>query len=132
MYNIKHLTKVSAFLLFIATLQSCNTPSGPGIYKNEKISSSDQSRFHELNDKLFAALKTDDEPQLEFIMSEDFIAATNRKRAVELVSNRFKEDDYKMLDEYYVVNRYIHGDTIKSALTGGKYTVYCPGGVKEM
>lgn len=132
MNNIKHLKKISVFLLFIAILQSCGSPSGPGIYKNEKISSSDQSRFHDLNDKLFAALKTDDEPQLEYIMSQDFIDVTNRKRAVELVSNRFKEDDYKILDEYYVVNRYIHGDTIKSALTGGKYTVYCPGGVKEM
>jgi hypothetical protein len=134
MKHIKALSNITLVLLTAFILQSCdNGPAGPGIWKNDQISSSDQSRFHDLNDKLFAALKTNDESQLENIMSEDFIAVTNKKRQVELVSNRFKEDKYKLLDEYYVSSRFIHGDTIKGVLKGGgNYSIYCPGGVKEM
>ncbi|WP_184544258.1 hypothetical protein [Mucilaginibacter sp. FT3.2] len=133
MQTIKPFTRIAALLLIIFVLQSCGAPSAPGIYKNEKISSSDQSRFHDLNDKLFNVLKTNDEAQLESIMSQDFILVSNKKRQVELVSNRFKEGTYSLLEEYYVVNRFIHGDTIKSALPdGSKYSIFCPGGVKEM
>jgi hypothetical protein len=131
-YN-KPLIGTVLILITIAFLQSCDKSSPIGIYKNEKIDDAAKSRFHELNNKLFAALKTNDEPQLEYIMSEDFMAVTNKKRVVELASNRFKEDEYQLMDEYYVVSRYIHGDTIKSTLKdGGKYTVYCPAGVKEI
>jgi hypothetical protein len=128
----KPFTRISIFLFTVFALQSC-APPAPGIYKNDKISSGDQSRFHDLNKKLFAALKINDEAQLEFIMSQDFIAATYRKRQVELTSNRFKEGEYSLLDEYYIVNHYIHGDTINANLKGNNnYKLYCPGGVKEM
>lgn len=132
MKYINSLNRIFFFLLTVFVLQSC-APPAPGIYKNDKISSGDQSRFHDLNNKLFNALKTNDEAQLEFIMSQDFIAGTGRKRQVELASNRFKEGTYTLLDEYYIVNHYIHGDTINANLKGNaNYKLYCPGGVKEM
>ncbi|MDN3583631.1 hypothetical protein [Mucilaginibacter flavus] len=134
MKRVKALSNITFVLLTAFILQSCDSsPDGPGVWKNDKINASDQHRFHDLNDKLFAALKTNDESNLEFIMSEDFIATKNKKRLVELASNRFKEDKYKLLDEYYISSRYIHGDTIHSNLNGsGKYSLYCPGGIKDL
>ena len=124
------LSQVLGLLLIIITLQSCE-PTQPGSWKNEQISSPD--KFHQLNTELLKQLKLSDEKELENIMSRDFINVPNRNRQIELVSNRVKANDYSLLDEYYVVNRYISGDTISSGDKGPKgYSLTYQGATHEM
>ncbi|MEZ2335209.1 hypothetical protein AB6735_06220 [Mucilaginibacter sp. RCC_168] len=124
------LSRVLGFLLVLATLQSCE-PTQPGSWKNEQISNPD--KFHKLNDELLKQLKVNDEKQLENIMSNDFINTLYKNRHIELVSNRVKVNDYILLDEYYVVNRYISGDTISSGVKGpAGYSLTYQGATHEM
>ncbi len=124
------LSQVLGLLLVIVALQSCE-PTQPGSWKNEQISSPD--KFHQLNTELFKQLKVNDEKQLENMMSRDFIDHPYRNRKIELVSNRVKANDYTLLDEYYVVNRYISGDTISSGIKGPNgYSLTYQGATHEM
>lgn len=124
--------KLFAFLLIIFALQSCE-PTQPGSWKNDQISGSDREKFHKLNDELFARLKVNDEKNLESIMSKEFIENAYKNRIIELVSNRVKAADYTLLDEYYTVNRYIDGDTIKAASTSlNSYSVIYQGITHQM
>jgi hypothetical protein len=126
------IIKLLAFLWIIFTLQSCE-PTQPGSWKNESIDKSDREKFHKLNDELFKQLKVNDVKQLESIMSKEFIDNTYKNRLIELVSNRVKTADYNLLDEYYVVNRYINGDTIKTGTKGiSSYTLIYMGIAHQM
>src|ERR1700754_1210649 len=108
--------RLLAFLLIIFALQSCE-PTQPGSWKNDQISNSDREKFHKLNDELFTQLKVNDEKELEAIMAKEFIENTFKNRTIELVSNHVKAADYTLLDEYYTINRYMDGDTIKTSNT---------------
>lgn len=124
--------QLPAFLLVIFTLQSCE-PTQPGSWKNENIDKSSREKFHKLNDELFKQLKVNDEKQLEYIMSKEFIDEPGKERMIELVSNRVKTADYSLLDEYYTVNRYKDIDTIKTGTTGiNSYTLTFLGATHEM
>jgi len=124
------LSQVLGLLLIMVTLQSCE-PTQPGSWKNEQISSPD--KFHQLNAELLKQLKVNNEKDLENIMSRDFIDTRGKNRQIELVSNRVKATDYTLLDEYYVVNRYISGDTISSGIKGPTgYSLTYQGATHEM
>ncbi|WPU94892.1 hypothetical protein SNE25_05080 [Mucilaginibacter sabulilitoris] len=120
------LTILPAFLLIILVLQSCVSKQ-PGSWKNDQIAEKDRKEFHKLNDELFKQLKVNDEKQLENIMSKEFIETPHKERKIELVSNRAKTDNYSLLDEYYVINRYKDADTIKTGTKGlNSYTLNYP------
>jgi len=124
--------RLVTFLLTIFALQSCE-PNQPGSWKNEQISDSDREKFHKLTGELFTRLKVNDEKNLETMMSKDFIDNTYKNRSIELVSNRVKAADYILLDEYYTVNRYMDGDTIKAASTTlNSYSVVYQGITHQM
>lgn len=124
------LLQIFGLLLIMAALQSCE-PTQPGSWKNEQINKPD--KFHQLNTELLKQLKVNDEKELENIMSRDFINVPSKNRQIELVSNRVKANDYILLDEYYVVNRYIAGDTISSGVKGPNgYSLTYQGATHEM
>jgi hypothetical protein len=124
--------KLLGLLLIIFTLQSCE-PEQPGSWKNENIAKSDREKFHKLNDELFKQLKVNNEKQLEYIMSKEFIDEPGKERKVELVSNRVKAASYSLLDEYYVINRYKNNDTVKTGTKGiNSYTLNYTGTTHQM
>jgi hypothetical protein len=126
------VTKLLGLLLVIFTLPSCE-PEQPGSWKNENIAKSDREKFHRLNDELFKQLKVNNEKQLEYIMSKEFIDEPGKGRKVELVSNRVKAASYSLLDEYYVINRYKNNDTIKTGTKGiNSYTLNYIGTTHQM
>ncbi|WP_183565611.1 hypothetical protein [Mucilaginibacter sp. SP1R1] len=127
-----YFIKALAFLLLVFTLSSCE-PTQPGSWKNDKIDKSDREKFHLLNAELFKQLKVDDVKQLENMMSKEFIESTYKNRQVELVSNRAKTATYTLLDEYYVVNRYKDGDTVKTDTKGvNSHTLNFQGATHQM
>ncbi|MEN0056904.1 MAG: hypothetical protein AAGC65_24710 [Mucilaginibacter sp.] len=124
--------RLLAFLLITFAIQSCE-PRQPGSWKNDQISSSDREKFHKLNDELFSRLKINDEKDLEQIMSRDLINYPYKNRSVELVSNRVKATDYTLLEEYYVVNKYIDVDTVKTTSTNlNSYSIIYQGLTHQM
>jgi hypothetical protein len=109
--------KLFSFLLLVVALQSCLN-NKPGIWKNDEISSGKRSDFNDLNKQLFASLKANDNKQLGFIESQELLADNYMNRQVDLISNSLKTENYKLLDEYYVVNRYKTFDTIDAVPKG--------------
>jgi hypothetical protein len=66
-------------------------------------------------------------------MSKEFIDNTSKNRLIELTSNRVKAADYTILDEYYTVNQYMDGDTIKpSNINITSYSVIYQGITHQM
>jgi len=98
------LAKLSFILLAIAALQSCHKPAKPGIYRNDRIEAGQRNDFHALNAILLQELKTGKADALADIMSKEMIDDHSKYRQVELVSNRLKEGDYSVLDEFYIVS----------------------------
>eukprot|EP01037_Dinobryon_pediforme_P003733 gene3733-3779_t len=89
--------------------QSCVVT--PGTWKNEQISSGKRDDFHQLNDKALRLLKADDTKGLKSMLSKEMNAGNN-DRQIELIGNRLTDNDYDLLDEYYVVHKYKDTDTV--------------------
>jgi hypothetical protein len=78
------------------------------------------------------ALKANEVKGLKPFLSKDMLTDIS-DRQVELISNRLTDNDYKLLDEYYVVHKYKDTDTI--AVKNGdvnRYAVLYPNAAKEM
>jgi hypothetical protein len=114
---VMRFIKSFGFLLIIVALQSCMNDK-PGYWKNDQISSGKRSNFHELNNQLLASLKANDLKQLEFIESKELLANSYMPRQVDLMSNGLKKENYILLDEYYLINKYKRLDTIKELSKG--------------
>ncbi|MFI5159898.1 MAG: hypothetical protein ACHQHN_01410 [Sphingobacteriales bacterium] len=105
MMTFKHLLKTSLLIMVVpAALQSCHKPAQPGIYQNDQIESTQRSDLHALNTILLQELKGGKADALSDIMSKEMIDDHSKYRQVELVSNRLKEGDYSVLDEFYIVS----------------------------
>jgi hypothetical protein len=91
-------------------LQSCWKPSGT--WKNDQISSSYRSDFHDLDKQLLQALKADDNNQMQILESRELLNNGSVEKAVDVISNLYKKSDYELGDEYYVVNKHKTLDTI--------------------
>jgi len=104
--NPKPLLKTLFFILITAAaLQSCHKPAAPGTYQNEQIPADQRKDFHAINDQLLQDLKANKPKDLDGIMSKEMLDDHNRFRQIELVSNRLKEGEYSVLDEYYIVHK---------------------------
>jgi len=95
-------TNLYICLALLAILQSCK--EAPGTWVNDKIAAEKRSKFHELNDQLLSALKSNDALQLENIMSREFLENPGKNRQIELCSIRMREGKSYLLDEYYIVH----------------------------
>lgn len=127
----RYFLKLSGFLLLVFALQSCTEKSGS--WKNEKIKAGKRQDLHKLSDQVFTALKANDLGQVKLFMSKELIENTYTPRQVELISNSLSDYGYNLLDEYYVVNKYIDADTINAGGNGiNSYDLYYPGTAREM
>ena len=125
----KFIISFTFWLAFM--LQACNKV--PGSWKNEKISSGKRDDFHQLNNEALKYLKENDPKSLRSLLSAEVIDEGHLERRVELISNRLNDNAYTLLDEYYVINKYVDHDTLK--YTGGdinRYSLQYPGVAKEM
>jgi len=124
--------KLAYVAILFAFLKSCGGPTQPGSFKNDKISSGQRDDFHQLNTQVLKVLKADDVKGLNPFLSKEQIGTIPDKQ-VELISNRLVDNEYTLLDEYYVVHKYKDTDTVRAE--GGdvkRYAVLYPYAAKEM
>lgn len=84
----------------------------PGTWKNDQINSSAREDFHKQDDQLLKYLKADDIDQIKTIESRELLESNAEVGVDDKASNLLKSSDYKLYDEYYVVNKYKDADTI--------------------
>ena len=103
--NLKPLLKTLFFVsIAVAVLQSCHKPAIPGTYRNDQIPKDQRQIFHTLNDEMLQGLKANRPRDLESVMSKEMLDDHGRFRQIELISNRLKEGEYSILDEFYIVH----------------------------
>jgi hypothetical protein len=120
---------VCALFLF---LQSCGGPTVPGAFKNDKISSGKRDDFHQLNTQVLKVLKADDPKGMQPYLAKEMLGE-NIDRLVEHIGNRLTDNNYDLVDEYYVVHKFKDTDTV--ATTSGdvkRYRLLYPFKAKEM
>jgi hypothetical protein len=126
LYSNQFKTALVCAMLLVT--QSCG-PTVPGSWRNEKIKSGKRDDFHQLNTEVLRRLKANG---LKSFLCKDMVG-NNTERQVELISNRLKDNDYDLLDEYYVVNKYRDTDTVRT--TNGeinRYRLLYPAKTTEM
>jgi hypothetical protein len=126
-----YLFNLTCLLLLAAVLQSCTEHAG--IWKNDQIKTGKRDDFHALTNEVFTSLKANDLNHAKLLMSKELIENTYTERLVEIVGNHLNDAKYSLLDEYYVVNKYIDTDTIKATGRGiNNYELYYAGTTREM
>ncbi len=101
------------FILMVAFAISGCMPPDPGIWRNDKIKAGDREHFHQLNDQLFKAIKAGNVHDVEDMMSQQLLDDNSAKRKIQLIGNRLNANEYSVLDEFYVVHKFIGDQTIK-------------------
>jgi len=115
MKSIRSLIFNSFYIaISFSVLESCSGPAQPGSWKDAEIKSSIQSDFHQRNQDLFKLLKQGDVNGLKNYESGEMVDNPGISRMVERVGNHLKSEDYTLLDEYYVVNKFKGEDTLSS------------------
>lgn len=122
-------------LLTVLTIQSCKLGNS-GIWKNDNIDKDTKEQIKVLNDKLFKAITTNNVNDIKLLMSEKLLekGVSDLDKLIHQISNSFKADSYRILDEYNVHNSTTGiGNTIPSGLSGDKdYTIHYQALNKEM
>ena len=125
------LLKLFSFLLLVTVLQGCM--DNAGTWKNEQIKASKREDFHALNKQVLKDLKANSPKDLRSNLCKELIDDNHTDRLVELISNRLNDDNYNLLDEYYVINKYKDQDTIAAKGSDIKrYILDYPGTTREM
>jgi hypothetical protein len=85
--------------------------------------------MRELNDKAFHLVsKKATRRTLGSLLSKELIGDANNDARMRNIGHALVIDTFKRMDEYYVVNKYVGKDTIKSNLKGCKrLQPYLPG-----
>jgi hypothetical protein len=102
-------------VLSLAALFVSCAPPAPGIYKNDKIKSSKQSDFHELNTEAFGYLKKNSFKEIKLMFSRDLLTDAAMEHEVEVIGNDLTDYDYQLMDEYYIVSKDTAGGTVPIA-----------------
>ncbi|MEO6633648.1 MAG: hypothetical protein ABIN13_18045 [Mucilaginibacter sp.] len=114
-----HNLRPLSFLIFLSLLfilQGCT--SEPGVWKNEKINGGVKADFHARNEELIGYIKLNQVKRVKAMLSRELSHDNSTEPLIEHLSNRFNDNKYQLLDEYYLVNKYIDADTIKASGTG--------------
>lgn len=111
-------------------LMSCG---GTGYRKNEQISQGKRDDMQKLNKQAFELIKKGDTKTLESLLSKELIETSNTDAKVRNMGHALVVDSFVRFDEYYVKNKYLKKDTIKSQLkTSGSYSLIYPPVAQEM
>src|ERR1700740_3117664 len=108
--------KLMALACLVLSLQACSPPK-PGTYKNDEISSSKRSDFHDLNKTALGYIKANSLKELQLMMSKEMIDNPGNERLVELMGNRLTDNPYDIIEEYYVVGKHKAKDSLPATGT---------------
>ncbi|HZY37174.1 MAG TPA: hypothetical protein VFE53_11025 [Mucilaginibacter sp.] len=108
--------KLVAALCIFLSIQACSPPK-PGIYKDDQISSSKRSDFHDLNTNVLKYLKANSLKEVQLYMSKEMLDNAGNERLVELMSNRLTDNPYDIVEEYYVVTTKKGSDSLSASGT---------------
>jgi hypothetical protein len=100
-------------LIVLLTVLSGCLPTDPGIWRNDLIKTSKRDDFHEMNTKLFQACKSGNVHDVENMMSQQLLDDNTAKLKIQRIGNHLKQSDYSVLDEFYIVHKYVGPQTIK-------------------
>jgi len=119
------------FLSLIFIFQGCT--SEPGVWKNEKINANIRADFHSRNEEIIGDIKLNQIKKVKLFLSPELNQDNSTESLVEHLSNRLNDNKYQLLDEYYLVNKYIDADTVKTAGAGiNSYSLIFPEPAREM
>ncbi len=99
------LFKSIVFLLIIAVFSACKKQQPAGTYKNAAIPEDQKAEFHQLNKQFFDLLKTDKVDEAKNMLSKELLTDNIVNRKMELVGLQAKAGDFRILDEYYLVDK---------------------------
>jgi len=105
-------------LLMLPLLQSCEPNAGTWI--DEQISSGKRDDFHQMNTAALEYLKADSMSALSNMLSKELLDEQYTNHTVDEISNDLKANDYKLLDEYYIVRDTSKEDTVR--ITASKHS----------
>lgn len=97
-------------LVSIILIQSCTLV--PGVRKNEDIKSSKREKFHQMNNEVLQHLKAGETASLKMMLC-DSLKKQSMTKLEDSISQQLKQNEYGLLDEYYVINKYADYDTIR-------------------
>jgi hypothetical protein len=128
-----HLNTVKiAFVVgLFMILQACKPL--PGSWKNDKIADGKRDDFHKLNKEALRYLKANDGKSLQIQLFSKAMNEGHNDRQIGLISNRLTDNEFDLLDEFYVVHKYKDTDTV--AAVGGdvnRYALMAPCVNQEM
>jgi hypothetical protein len=107
--------------------------SKPGSWKNNEIKEGRRNDMHEMNEKAFHLIKKGDTEALGSLLSKELLGDANNDARMRNIGHALVIDTFKRLDEYYVVNKYLGKDTIKSRLKDvNAYSLIYPAVAQEM
>lgn len=99
---INMLKRISILIISVFLLQSCK--NGTGTYKNEDIDRRKREEIKALNDKLFKAIENKDLVTINTLLADTLKKAVNVNEFVSSFITNLKLTDYKILDEYNVID----------------------------
>src|ERR1700744_2394459 len=94
-----------AALLLLFFLQGCI--SDPGTWRNDRIAAGKRDDLHELNERALTFLKSDNYKGIRLMFSRELLDNSYMETNVEHISNYLNDTKYDLVDEYYVINKYI-------------------------
>jgi hypothetical protein len=99
------IKKILLVIMAVSFLTGCNLGTLK-MWKNGNIDSKKKEQIKALNDKLFAAITSNDVTSIRNLMSDKLLekADGNLEQLIFQISASFQSDNYKILDEYNVHN----------------------------
>ena len=121
------------FAIFIALIISQGCYRSPGVWKNEQINGNVRADFHARTDELLTYIKLDQIKRVKGVLSRELNSDNYTEPLVEHLGNRLKDDNYQLWEEFYLVNKYVDADTVKSGGRGlNKYNLVFNQPAQEM
>ena len=123
--------KIFNYLFLSIVLLSCSNEIGA--WKNGQIKQSNHEELNNLNAQLFKYLKTDDTKGIEGYLSKEMLDDSYAKGNLASIGIALKNEDFKVFNDFYVVNKYTGADTINNKNLGlNSFRLVYPGVAEEM
>ena len=112
---MKQVFLLSIFLAFV--MASC-TNKGPGVHKDDEISSEIKTEIKALNDKVFKSIRDNDATIIKEIGSAQLLekAATDIELLISRMNPLILNKSYTILNEYYIISN--EEDTVVNVKSG--------------
>ena len=107
----KHLRY--SLVLALIVLAGCESaPFKIGIWKDKDIPAEKAEKLRRLNTELFKAIKTDRD-DAELLFSKNYLEQKNIKVQFDYVNKLRSENEYVLLEDYYIVNKGLSDDELE-------------------